>query len=85
MILTTAADPRQSHNAGFACILELLAEPFYILSQNLLLLKLRLVIETAATVMRCLTTYTLIVNQTNMVIVDPFLYFNCLYKLLIFC
>ncbi|KAJ6393920.1 hypothetical protein OIU77_023206 [Salix suchowensis] len=40
---------------GCACILELLAEPLYILSQNLLLLKLRLIIETAATLLRCLT------------------------------
>ncbi|XP_027110524.1 uncharacterized protein [Coffea arabica] len=50
---------------GFACVLEILAEPFYILSQNLLLLKLRLVIETVATFMRCLTTYALIVKQTD--------------------
>lgn len=49
--------------AGCACVLELLAEPLYILSQNLLLLKLRLVVETAATLARCLTMYILIVNQ----------------------
>lgn len=48
-------------------MLELLAEPFYILSQNLLLLKLRLLVETAATFLRCLTMYVLIVKQTNMV------------------
>ena len=53
--------------AGFACVLEIMAEPFYILSQNLLLLKLRLVIETVATFMRCLTTYALIVKQTDTV------------------
>ncbi|KAJ8752992.1 hypothetical protein K2173_008727 [Erythroxylum novogranatense] len=51
---------------GFACILELLAEPLYILSQNLLLLKLRLVVETAATLFRCLTLYILIVKHTSM-------------------
>nr|XP_023908109.1 protein RFT1 homolog isoform X3 [Quercus suber] len=51
---------------GCACLLELLAEPLYILSQNLLLLKLRLIIEAAATLSRCLTMYILIVNQTDM-------------------
>ncbi|KAI3862033.1 hypothetical protein MKW92_016337 [Papaver armeniacum] len=51
---------------GFACVLELLAEPLYILSQNLLLLKLRLVVETIATLLRCTTTYILIVKQSNM-------------------
>ncbi|KAA3460437.1 protein RFT1-like protein isoform X1 [Gossypium australe] len=52
--------------ASFACILELLAEPLYILSQTLLLLKLRLVVETLATFSRCVTMYILIVNLTNM-------------------
>lgn len=51
---------------GFACMLELLAEPLYILSQNLLLLKLRLMVETTATLLRCVTTYILIIKQTNM-------------------
>ncbi|THU55305.1 hypothetical protein C4D60_Mb11t05180 [Musa balbisiana] len=51
---------------GLACILELLAEPLYILSQNLLLLKLRLIVETAATILRCMTTYILIVRKPNM-------------------
>ncbi|KAL2555966.1 lipid transporter [Forsythia ovata] len=51
---------------GFACILELLAEPFYILSQNLLLLRLRLVVESTATLSRCLTTYILILKQSSM-------------------
>ncbi|KAF3433167.1 hypothetical protein FNV43_RR24269 [Rhamnella rubrinervis] len=51
---------------GCACILELLAEPFYILSQNLLLLKLRLMVETVATLLRCITMYVFIVKQTNM-------------------
>ncbi|KAK7851690.1 protein rft1 like protein [Quercus suber] len=54
------------HMAGCACLLELLAEPLYILSQNLLLLKLRLIVEAAATLSRCLTMYILIVNQTDM-------------------
>ncbi|XP_077235390.1 lipid transporter [Tasmannia lanceolata] len=51
---------------GFACLLELLAEPLYILSQNLFLLELRLIVETVGTLFRCLTTYILIVSQTNM-------------------
>ncbi|RAL52633.1 unnamed protein product [Cuscuta campestris] len=51
---------------GFACILELLAEPFYILAQNLTLLKLRLVVETAATFSRCIVTYILIVKQPSL-------------------
>ncbi|KAJ4883308.1 lipid transporter [Raphanus sativus] len=51
---------------GFACVLELMAEPLYILSQTLMLLKLRLVVETVATFSRCVTLCFLIVNQTNM-------------------
>ncbi|OMO98168.1 Lipid transporter [Corchorus olitorius] len=51
---------------GCACILELLAEPLYILSQTLFLLKLRLKVETAATFLRCITMYILLVNCTNM-------------------
>ncbi|KAK9063263.1 hypothetical protein SSX86_017133 [Deinandra increscens subsp. villosa] len=50
---------------AFACILELLAEPLYILSQNLLLLKLRLFVETIATLLRCITVYIFIVMQIN--------------------
>ncbi|KAL4203675.1 hypothetical protein AMTRI_Chr01g105100 [Amborella trichopoda] len=50
---------------GFACILEILAEPLYILAQNMLLFGLRLKVETAATTLRCMTTYFLIINQTN--------------------
>ncbi|KAL2899567.1 Protein RFT1-like protein [Bienertia sinuspersici] len=38
---------------GFACLLELLAEPFYILAQYLFCLKLRMVVESAATLSRC--------------------------------
>ncbi|KAF7138662.1 hypothetical protein RHSIM_Rhsim07G0010200 [Rhododendron simsii] len=51
---------------GLTCILELLAEPLYILSQNLLFLRLRLVVETAATLSHCMTTYILIVKQPDM-------------------
>ncbi|KAJ0043485.1 hypothetical protein Pint_17189 [Pistacia integerrima] len=51
---------------GCACILELFAEPLYILSQNLLLLKLRLMVETVATLSRCVTMYILIVKQVDM-------------------
>ncbi|KAI0488271.1 hypothetical protein KFK09_028099 [Dendrobium nobile] len=51
---------------GFACILELLGEPLYILSQNLLLLKLRLMVETVATIARCMMTCTLMFRSTGM-------------------
>ncbi|MQM11540.1 hypothetical protein Taro_044442 [Colocasia esculenta] len=51
---------------GFGCMLELLAEPLYIFSQNLLLLKLRLRVETIATFLRCLTTYILISKKASM-------------------
>ncbi|XP_071734104.1 uncharacterized protein [Rutidosis leptorrhynchoides] len=50
---------------ALGCILELLAEPLYILSQNLLLLKLRLMVETAATLLRCITVYVFIVMQID--------------------
>ncbi|MFS7936863.1 hypothetical protein Hanom_Chr05g00420791 [Helianthus anomalus] len=50
---------------AFACVLELMAEPFYILSQNLLLLKLRLMVETVATLLRCITVYIFIVMQID--------------------
>ncbi|OAY48125.1 hypothetical protein MANES_06G133200v8 [Manihot esculenta] len=53
---------------GCPCILELLAEPLYILSQNLLLLELRLIVETITTFSRCLIMYILIVRQPNMAI-----------------
>ncbi|XLS82581.1 hypothetical protein HN51_048412 [Arachis hypogaea] len=52
---------------GLACILELLAEPLYILSQNLVLLELRLMVETVATISRCLTMYFLLVKKSQMV------------------
>jgi len=55
---------------GFACILELLAEPAYILSQSLVLLELRLMVETIATLLRCLTMYFLISKQIGIVRVD---------------
>eukprot|EP00261_Vitis_vinifera_P030480 XP_010665491.1 PREDICTED: protein RFT1 homolog isoform X2 [Vitis vinifera] len=51
---------------GCACLLELLAEPLHIFFKNLHFLKLRLIVETAATFFRCLTTYILIVKQTGM-------------------
>jgi len=53
--------------SGFACILELLSEPGYILSQSMVLLELRLVVETLATLLRCLTMYFLIIKQTGIV------------------
>ncbi|XP_010486630.1 PREDICTED: protein RFT1 homolog [Camelina sativa] len=51
---------------GFACVLELLAEPLYILSQKLMNLKLRLIVEIVATTFRCVVLCSLIVMQTNM-------------------
>ncbi|XP_068662612.1 uncharacterized protein [Aristolochia californica] len=51
---------------GFACILELLAEPVYILSQNMFLLKLRMIVETMGTILRCSTVYILILTRSNM-------------------
>ncbi|CAO2175711.1 unnamed protein product [Urochloa humidicola] len=58
--------------SGLACILELLAEPLYILSQNLFLLKLRLISEVVATFMRCMTAYILIKNlNMESVVVFP--------------
>lgn len=51
---------------GFACLLELLAEPFYILAQYLFCLKLRMVVESAATLSRCVATYALIVGNSGM-------------------
>ncbi|TVU06071.1 hypothetical protein EJB05_49263 [Eragrostis curvula] len=67
---------------GFACILELLAEPLYILSQNLFLLKLRLISEVVATLMRCIRAYILLHNlNMEMVVVFPLsqaMYSSCL-------
>ncbi|XP_057549794.1 uncharacterized protein LOC130827912 isoform X1 [Amaranthus tricolor] len=51
---------------GFACSLELLAEPFYILAQYMFCLKLRMVVESAATLARCVTSYVLIVRKIDM-------------------
>ncbi|KAK7259785.1 hypothetical protein RIF29_25399 [Crotalaria pallida] len=80
---------------GFACILELLAEPLYILSQNLVLLRLRLMVETIATFSRCLTMYFLIVKQIGMVkpiifALSQFAYGGCMFLgywgyLVLFC
>ena len=56
--------------AGFACSLELLAEPFYILAQYMFCLKLRMVVESAATLARCVTSYVLIVRKIDMVRCD---------------
>ncbi|KAL6644257.1 hypothetical protein ACP70R_015865 [Stipagrostis hirtigluma subsp. patula] len=58
--------------SGFACILDLLAEPLYILSHNLFLLKLRLISEVVATLMHCITADMLIKNfNMEMVLVFP--------------
>ena len=52
--------------------MELLAEPLYILAQYLFCLKLRMVVESAATLSRCAMTYALIVLKTGMVSHDIF-------------
>ncbi|CAO2201406.1 unnamed protein product [Urochloa humidicola] len=58
--------------SGLACILELLAEPLYILSQNLFLIKLRLIGEVVATLMRCMAAYIFIKRlNMEMVVVFP--------------
>ncbi|VAI62013.1 unnamed protein product [Triticum turgidum subsp. durum] len=46
--------------AGFACMLELLAEPLYILSQTKKYYIIRVYTEPTATLLRCLTTYIFI-------------------------
>lgn len=51
---------------GLACLLELLSEPLYVLSQSLLLLRLRLITETAATLSRCVMLYVLIAYRPDM-------------------
>lgn len=51
---------------GLACLLELLAEPLYILAQYLFYLRLRMVVESMATLSRCVTMYALIVSRTGM-------------------
>jgi Rft protein len=63
-----SVDKIETIYAVHGIIFELLAEPLYILSQNLLLLRLRLVTESVATQLRCLTTYFLIVEKHDMVI-----------------
>ncbi|CAL5072696.1 unnamed protein product [Urochloa decumbens] len=45
---------------GFACILELLAEPLYIISQKKKYYNIRVYVEPAATLFRCLTTFILV-------------------------
>ncbi|KAG0565457.1 hypothetical protein KC19_8G191700, partial [Ceratodon purpureus] len=45
---------------GVAAIVELCSEPMYILAQHLLLLRLRMFVEVAATTCRCVTTYILV-------------------------
>ncbi|PNT75072.1 hypothetical protein BRADI_1g27357v3 [Brachypodium distachyon] len=45
---------------GFACMLELLAEPLYILSQTKKYYTIRVYTEPAATLLRCLTTFIFI-------------------------
>uniref|UniRef100_A0A0D9WYW6 Protein RFT1 homolog n=1 Tax=Leersia perrieri TaxID=77586 RepID=A0A0D9WYW6_9ORYZ len=42
---------------GFACVLELLAEPLYILSQRKKYYQIRVYTEPVATLLRCLTTF----------------------------
>ncbi|TVT98448.1 hypothetical protein EJB05_12528 [Eragrostis curvula] len=50
---------------GFACILELLAEPLYILSQKKKYYNIRVYTEPAANLLRCLTTFILVKGHTK--------------------
>ncbi|KAL5198277.1 hypothetical protein ABZP36_001789 [Zizania latifolia] len=47
---------------GFACILELLAEPLYILSQRKKYYEIRVYTEPVATLLRCFTTFIFIIK-----------------------
>ncbi|EFJ18768.1 hypothetical protein SELMODRAFT_444350 [Selaginella moellendorffii] len=47
---------------GCAAVFEILSEPFYIIAQNLCLVRLRVVIETSASLVRCFTSYGLLVR-----------------------
>ncbi|KAK3125020.1 hypothetical protein QOZ80_7BG0598920 [Eleusine coracana subsp. coracana] len=50
---------------GFACILELLAEPLYILSQKKKYYNIRVYTEPAANLLRCLMTFILVNRHAN--------------------
>lgn len=54
--------------AGFACILELLAEPLYILSQKKKYYNIRVYTEPAANLLRCLMTFILVNGHADVVI-----------------
>ena len=60
---------------GFACILELLAEPLYIISQKKKYYNIRVYAEPAATVFRCLTTFILVKGRIKVVIVTSHLFY----------
>jgi oligosaccharide translocation protein RFT1 len=53
---------------GFACILELLVEPLYILSQKKKYYNIRVYTEPAASLLRCLMTFILVKGYADVVI-----------------
>ncbi|ONM23673.1 lipid transporters [Zea mays] len=68
---------------GFACILELLAEPLYIISQKKKYYNIRVYVEPTATLFRCLTTFILIkghikVNKLVLVSLSQVVYGACI-------
>lgn len=69
---------------GFACILELLAEPLYIISQKKGYYDMRMYTEPAATLFRCLTTFILIkrhvkVDKLVLVSLSQVVYGACIF------
>ncbi|MCO5554002.1 hypothetical protein L7F22_007528 [Adiantum nelumboides] len=66
---------------GLSCIVEILSEPLYILAQNMLLLQVRVKIEAFATLLRCITTYMLVVQGIGKAGGVLFAYSQLLYAL----
>ncbi|CAD6218051.1 unnamed protein product [Miscanthus lutarioriparius] len=69
---------------GFACILELLAEPLYIISQKKKYYNIRVYVEPTATLFRCLTTFILIkghikVDKLVLVSLSQVVYGACIF------
>ncbi|RLM86852.1 hypothetical protein C2845_PM04G24770 [Panicum miliaceum] len=79
---------------GFACILELLAEPLYIISQKKKYYNIRVYAEPAATLFRCLTTFILVKGRIKVhklvlvslsqVVYGAFIFFGYLSYFLLF-
>ncbi|KAF8644591.1 hypothetical protein HU200_066398 [Digitaria exilis] len=58
---------------GFACILELMAEPLYIISQKKKYYDIRMYVEPAATLFRCLTSFILVKGHIKVVVYGAFI------------